>query len=389
MGNQKLVDVHVPVRILSGIGSHRKTAEKIKELGKTRVLVVTDRGVVKAGKLEMLTTNLKSAKIDYLVFDEVLPDPPIANVEKAVDIARKEKVDLLIGMGGGSSIDVAKAVRIVAPNGGSVKDWVGARLEYPVPFLELISIPTTAGTGSEASSSSVITDVEKRTKLVLKSPKIFSTLAILDSEMLAGIPAEIAAHTGLDAISHAVENYVSRNRTFVTQALSLWAIRILFKNFPRFVANTQDLEAGQEMLQGSCIAGFAMTTGGLGLVHAMSHPIGTYCKVSHGLACGVCLPHVVEYNIPADPEGYAEIALSINPHHAADYRGSAKLAHKVVDEIKAIMTDINVPRRISEAGHKLDISEPIIEETLASFMSQVNPRTVTREKVIDILNKIK
>jgi alcohol dehydrogenase class IV len=389
MSFYRTVEMYVPVKVVSGIGSTKVLAEKVKELGKSRPLIITDKGVVKAGKLEIVRKHLKSAGIDCIVFDEALPDPPISNVDEAVEQARSEKVDLIIGLGGGSALDVAKAVRVVSPNEGKVSDWIGLHLDYPKRPLDLISIPTTAGTGSEVSSASVVTDEKKEMKVVLKSPRIFSTIAILDSEMLSGMPPRIAAETGFDAITHAVENFVSRNRNFMTQALALRAITILFKNLRRFVCNTNDLETGMEMLNGCALAGIAMTTGGLGLAHAIGHPVGTHCKISHGLACGISLPHVVQYNIPADTKSFAEIALAINPHHAADYLGPASLADRVLLEIESLMEDIEIPKTLKEAGKNLEITEAIIQESSTSFLAQLNPRTVSRDKVIDILNKIK
>lgn len=389
MSHQKIVEMYVPVKILSGVDSTKLIPEKIKQLGKERPLIVTDKGVAEAGKLELINNILKSAGIECLLFDEVLPDPPIQNVEKAVTLARNEKVDLIIGLGGGSSIDAAKALRVVAPNKGSVKDWVGPYPDYPVPPLDLISIPTTAGTGAEVSSGAVLTDEEKKMKVVLKSPRIFSTIAVLDPEMLAGMPTRIAAETGFDAISHAVENYVSRNRNFVTQALALRAVTILFGNLGRFVADTGNPDHAMAMLNGCALAGIAMTTGGLGLAHAIGHPVGTHCKVSHGLACGLSLPHVVEYNIAAVPEAYDEIALAINPHHALAYQGPGSLAPLVLSEIEGLMEQVELPRTLSQAGKQLQISDVIIDEASTSFLAQLNPRRVSREKVIEILNKIK
>jgi alcohol dehydrogenase len=389
MSDQKVVEMYAPVNVVSGIGSIRVIPEKIKALGKKRVLIITDKGVTDAGKMELIGGHLKEAAIDYVVYDQAQPDPPISNVDQAVEFARKEKADLVLGLGGGSPMDVAKAVRVVTPNEGLTNDWVGLHLTYPVEPLPLISVPTTAGTGAEVSSGSVVTDEEQKMKVVLKSPKIFSTVAVLDPQMLDGMPSHIAAETGLDAVTHAVENYVSRNRNFMTQALALRAIGILFQNLPKFVADTGNLKCGLKMLEGCTLAGIAMTTGGLGLAHAIGHPVGTHCKISHGLACGLSLPYVVEYNIPADPEAFTEIALAINPHHMLEYAGPDAIAYRVLDEISLLMDNIEMPRTLSEAGKELVITDEIIEEASTSFLAQLNPRSVSRKKVEEILKKIK
>jgi alcohol dehydrogenase class IV len=379
---------HFPVKIISADGCLRDLGNEVDRLKARRPLIVTDPGIVAAGIVDKITGPLKEKGIPYSVFESVEPDPKIRNVAEAAEVIKKEGHDLLIGLGGGSSIDAAKAAAILSVNAIDLREFQGPREQYPNKPLPLIAIPTTAGTGSEVSSASVIVDEEKQYKMYFKSPQIFAKVVFLDASVLVGIPGPIAAATGIDTLTHALESFLNPNRTAASEALSIGSIELVFKNLRAFVANTQRRENAQNMLNASWLAGVSMTTAGLGLVHALAHPLGVKGRIHHGLACALLLPHVMRFNWLADSDRYLALALAMDWTIRAEYLKPADVGQKVIEEVENLQVDIGIPMRLSDIRISLDNIPDIVDEAYHSFLNQVNPRQASKEDLERIINNI-
>jgi alcohol dehydrogenase class IV len=379
---------HFPVKIISAFGCLNSLGDEIERLGGRKPLIITDPGIVSAGIVDKITRLLKGKELPYAVFEEVEPDPKIRNVMAAVKMIKKGGHDLLVALGGGSSIDASKAASIFSANEVDPREFQGPRASYPKKPLPIITIPTTAGTGSEVSSASMIVDEEKKYKMYFKSPEIFAQVAFLDAEVLAGIPGPIAAVTGADTLSHAFESFLNPNRTFASEMASLGSIEIVFKHFRGFVANTRNTERAQNMMNASCLAGIAMTTAGLGLVHALAHPLGVKGRISHGLACALLLPHVLRFNWIAELNQFLRVALAADWTIRSENSREKDVVLRVIEEVECLLKDVGLPKHLSEISVSLDDVQTIVDEASNSFLNQVNPRQASRKDVEEILRKI-
>ena len=380
---------HFPVKIVSAVGCLAGLGDEVNRLGVVKKpLIITDPGIIDAGIVDRVTGALKEKKISHAVFEGVEPDPKIRNVTEAVEMIRKGKHDLLIGLGGGSSIDAAKAAAILAANEVNLREFQGPREAYPQKPLPLITIPTTAGTGSEVSSAAVIVDEDQNYKMFFKSPQLFAQVALLDAEVLVGIPSHIAAATGADTMTHAIESYFNPNLTFVSEAASLGSIELVFSNLRAFVGNTKKKDNAQNMLNASCLAGIAMTTAGLGLVHALAHPVGVRGHVGHGMACALLLPPVLRFNWIASPDRYLRLALAVDWTIRVEYDKARDTAWQVIQEVEDLFADIGLPKRLRDINASLDDTAAVLEEAYNSFLNQVNPRQASKEDLEMIIGEI-
>lgn len=374
-----------PVKIISSAGCLSELKKEISSIGKQKPLVVTDPGIVDAGILDKLVSYFKEFNIEYGVFEEVEPDPKVHNVKKAVKRIKSGNFDLVIGLGGGSAIDAAKASCVLANNDIDLVEYQGPKENYPQNPLPLITIPTTAGTGSEVSSAAVIVDEKMNYKMFFKSPQIFSKVAFLDSDLLMGIPNSIAAETGADALTHAFESFFNPNANFVTEQASLGAIELIFANLRAFVADTRNQTRAQQMLNASCLAGIAMTTAGLGLVHGIAHPLGVRGRIGHGLACGMLLPHILHFNWLADPERFLKLACPIDWTIRVQYPRDRDASLQVIKEVEILLQDIGIPKNLSDVNVTLEDSGKVIEEAYNSFLNQINPRPARKKELEEIV----
>lgn len=379
---------HFPVKIISGEGCLSILADEVNQLGAQRPLIVTDPDIVSAGIVDKVIGPLKIKRILYKLFDSVEPDPEMGHVVKAAEAVKKGNHDLIIALGGGSSIDAAKAASILAVNDVDLRDLQGPRDAYPAEPLPIITVPTTAGSGSEVSSAAVIVDEEKKFKMYFKSPQIFSKVAFLDARAVAGIPAHIAAATGADTLTHAVESFFNPNRTLVTEAASLRATEIVFSSLRHFVHNTRDLKSAQDMLHASSLAGIAMTTAGLGLVHAMAHPLGVKGHIPHALACALLLSPVLRFNRPAVSDRFLRLAQSIDWKIPAGNTGKSDVSDQVIKAVEELLSDIGIPKRLSDTNATLEDIPGLIAEACDSFLSQVNPRPASKADIESIIQQI-
>jgi alcohol dehydrogenase class IV len=297
----------IPTAIEFGLGSVRMVAEHVKTLGGTKAFLVGDPGVVQAGVIDRLIEPLQAAGIPYVIFSDIEPDPDIASVEKGAELAKQEGCDLVIGVGGGSSLDTAKAIGIMLTNEGHIRDYVGIH-KVKRQAAPVIAVPTTAGTGSEVTIWSVLSDKKEKVKLSVGSPYNCPALALCDPELTVTLPPHITAATGMDALTHALESYVNKATQPISEGLALQAMKMIARSLRLAVVQGENLQARSDMLMASLIAAMAFNSTRLGLAHALALPLGAHFQIPHGTVNAILLPEVMQYNVIGNPMKYAEIA---------------------------------------------------------------------------------
>ncbi|MDI3535147.1 MAG: hypothetical protein PWQ82_1512 [Thermosediminibacterales bacterium] len=378
MLQDKISIFRMKTNVVYGNNAVDNTGVYVRELKGTRVLIVTDPGIKKAGLLERLEKTLKEADINYTVFDEVVPNPPIEVVEKGIEVARKAEVDLFIAIGGGSSMDVAKAINILYTNGGHIKDYAGVE-KVEKPTLPLIAIATTCGTGSEVTWSSVITDPEEEFKFAILSSQNIPEIAIIDPTLMAKLPPKLIASTGMDALTHAIEAYVSAKAQPFSDALAIYAIELISDNLRKAVHYQDNLENISKMAIASTIAGAAFTNGLLGLVHAMAHPLGGMFNIPHGIANAILLPYVMKFNLVANPEKFARIAKVMGEN--IEGLNEREAAEKALQAVIKLSTDVGIPTNLKEVGMDPSKIDKLAADSMKSGNVFSNPRKNTIEDV--------
>ena len=370
------IDVfRIPTRISFGRGVALTLADPLRQVGAKKVLLVTDPGVRKAGLVAPIEERLRDAKIPYDIYDEVVPDPGVAEVQRCFERAREAGADAFVAVGGGSSIDTAKMAAVLLTNGGTVLDYVGLD-KVPKPAAPVVAIPTTAGTGAEITINSVIADPEQHKKLVIISPNATALFALEDPEMTMSLPPFITAITGMDTLVHAIESYVNKSTYRTTQLLALEAIRDAGWALTRAVKDGTDIEAREAMLRAVVNASLAFSNTRLGNVHAMALPLGGWCHVAHGTAVAVLLPHVMEFNRSAAPERYAEVGQALG----VEVDGGAAAVKRVFD----LNEEIGIGSHLAKYGATEDAIPSMAKDAMLSGNVLVNPRP-TEQKDIEAL----
>jgi alcohol dehydrogenase class IV len=344
-GEKNIYTFYLPTRIIHGANSVLETGGVFKDLGASRALVVTDKGVNKAGLLTSVTEALERSKIPYFVFDDVEENPDSDTIKKGSEFALWEKCDGIVVLGGGSALCAARGIGVVVANGGKIEDYAGLN-KAAKPPLSLIAIPTTAGSGAEVSQFIVLKDKENHTKFVAGSPLYFPKVAILDPMLLLTLPFWQTAVSGIDALTHAIEAYLTTLTTPITDALALSAIHEIFNNL-RTAASTDDLEAKEACLIGSTMANMACGNARLGLIHAMTNPMEGRFNISHGEAVGILLPYVMEFNLPASHDRFAILAKTMG--RTETQRSMRDLSAQAIVAVKELFVDLNFPRKYSDS----------------------------------------
>ena len=362
-------------RILMGAGVLAQTAAEVKRLKAGRVLIVTDKGLVAAGIASRLESVLTEAGISWTRFDEVEPDPRFEIAVRAVEAAKSEKAELVIGIGGGSPLDIAKVCAILATNTKPVSELFGIDM-VPEAGLATILIPTTAGTGSEVTPIAILSDEHEKLKKGIVSPRLFPAVAILDPELTLGMPPGVTAATGLDALIHAVEAFTSKNANSISDVFARQAMRLVFGNIRKAYANGEDLAARAGMLEGSLLAGMAFANAGVTAVHAFAYPIGAEFHIPHGVANSIMLPPVMEFNMLGNLPKFAEIAGIFGESPGG--LNERERARGMVKAISELVDDLRIPRHLIEFGvadhHIPALAQGVMKVTrlLAN-----NPRRIT------------
>nr|WP_296100076.1 iron-containing alcohol dehydrogenase [uncultured Mediterraneibacter sp.] len=352
----------VPQNITVGKGSLAKLPEVAKKSGGSHAFLMSGPHLAKMGLVEKAAESLKVAGIAVDTFTEIEGNPSVETVDKATAAFKESGADFIVAFGGGSPMDVAKAVGVTAKYGGSITEYEGAN-KVPGPIIPLIAIPTTAGTGSEVTAFSVITDHSRDYKLTVFSYEILPAYAILDAELLTTAPASVAAACGIDAFIHAEEAYISTAASPFSDAMAEKAMSLIGKNIRRFVANRGDIEAAEAMLVGSLFAGIAFSFARLGNVHAMSHPVSAFFDVPHGVANAVLLPVIAEYNALADHGRYLTIYNDISPVPAYEEEFESMM---LVDAIRELCGEIGIPANLTEAINNASKTGPVSAEEIES-----------------------
>jgi alcohol dehydrogenase len=370
-----------------GVGAVKMCGEKIKALGGTKPLIVTDKGIVKFGILKMVTDVLDAAGMSYAVFDETIPNPTDKNVHDAVDLYKKEGCDSLITLGGGSSHDCGKGVGFVTANGGKIHDFEGVD-KSTKPFPPYVAINTTAGTASEMTRFCIITDLSRHVKMAIVDWRCTPGIAINDPVLMMGMPPRLTAATGMDALTHAVEAYVSTIATPMTDACAEKAIELVFKFLPKAVANGADMEARDMMAYAEYLAGMAFNNASLGHVHAMAHQLGGFYDLPHGECNAILLPHVEKFNLIACIDRLAYLAKLIGEPVAGISNRAA--ADVFLDAIRRLSADIGIPTGLVEMGkfYGKDVKASDIPTMTGNAQkdacSFTNPRCATDKDVVAI-----
>jgi alcohol dehydrogenase class IV len=381
MISERSFELYCPTKVKFGAGISSKAGEELKNLKARKVLVVVDSGIVAAGFLDDILLSLKKADLPYVVFDEVEVNATLSKVLKASELQKRENCDFLLCIGGGSTIDTGKGIGCLATNPGPLLDYEGPE-KYHNPPIPSIAIPTTAGTGSELSFGAVLYDKEREYKFSFRSTMQIPKVALLDPLLLKSLPPNVAAATGMDALSHCVEAFVSKWATHLTDAYCRENFYLIGKYLRRFVSNPSDIEAASGMLQASAMGSMAFNTARLGLVHAMASPLGVHFHLPHGTACAVLMPPVIRFNLMANPEKYIQMAEALEG--SVEGRLEMDRALCAVSALERLMSDIDI-RFDFDADQITDEKlSKMADQSLSSGMQMTNPRNATKQDVIRV-----
>ncbi len=372
----------LPAMVLAGVGSVEKIADEVRRLGGARPLLITDMGVRRAGLADRVLGLLSAGDLKGEVFDQVEAEPSFENVDLCLEALRRGNHDLVIGLGGGSAMDVAKATAMLSTNGGDLRDCVGVD-RVAQPSLPLIQVPTTAGTGAEVTFNAIFTDRHDHLKKGIVSPHLLAGCAIVDPALTLTTPPGVTAASGMDALTHAIESYTARRATPHTDIYALDAIRLAAAHLRTACYNGSNLEAREGMLMGSFFAGVSLANAGVGAVHALAYPLGGQFGVPHGLANALLLPYVMEANYMADLDRFATVAEAMGAGVALLTRREA--AYRVVEETRQLGADVGIPARLRDLEVPRDALEGMA--TAASAIGRLldnNPRRLDRAAILRI-----
>lgn len=373
----------VSSNVVFGRDAAKKLPEILKEYKAKNVMVVYDAGVKMAGIATKVLEEIENADVKITVFDGVIPNPTNEVVEEAAEIAKKENIDVFVAVGGGSSIDLTKAVNILMTNPGPIGRYGGIGMVKEA-VLPLIAIPTTAGTSSEITNVVALTDTEAVCKYVIIDNKIVADKVIADPEFTRTMPPSVTAATGMDAITHAVESYISNMSTPLTEYHSLKGLQIFYENLPKAVADGNDMQAREQMMLGCIIAGFGFSNANLGLVHGIAHTLSAHFHLAHGMANATVLPYVMEYNADSCPEKMVELAKAIQLPVSGNLDEDKLLLSK---ELLKLTKTLGI-KTLSEQGIKEEDLSMLADDVLKDPVLGFNPKQgVTKEDVLDILRK--
>ncbi len=369
---------HVPTKIIFGSGSLSQLKRIVEEdLSVSRLFLVTDPGIMNTGIAETVLSQVQFAE----VFDQVEQNPKSTTVNKTAEIVRTIKPDLIIGLGGGSSMDAAKAIALLATNPGTIQDYEGKQ-KYSHPPLPVLAIPTTCGTGSEVTWVSVITDTDRMFKMSIKGPDMFPKVALVDPDVLLTLPRSLIASTGMDALTHALEAYTAKPRTVITDMIAVKALQLIFESLENAYNDITNKEAREKIMLGSTLAGMAFGNSDVGAVHCIAESIGGLYDVPHGVANSIFLPFVMEFNLPVVKERYAHIARIAGTREKDD----AVAAQNLIEKVKAVSRSLDIPSFKSLAIRESQFPE-IAQRSVQNNSNPSNPRKITAADYGEILTR--
>lgn len=364
-----------------GPGSLGQLADILKNIGAQYVLVVTDKGIVNAGIAGKVIEVAERVCARTEVFDEIEPDPKDITVTACADKYKNDRPDAIIAVGGGSCMDFGKAVNVLLYNDGTIQDYKNQWDAIPNPTGTLVTIPTTAGTGSELTDFAVISDTTTRQKVNLIGKSVVASQAIVDPELTLGLPAGITAATGLDALTHAIESYACKTPNDLSDMLSLKAVNLIYNNLKTCVTEPENLEARSAVMMGSMLAGCSFANALLGLVHGIAHPLGAIWHVPHGVANAFGLPYVLEYEIPVEGDRI------VNVGKAMGLPAEGLTPENVIEAIKELERAVQVPM-MADYGVKEEDLDRLADLAMQEMGYVCNPVQPTKEELIEILKKM-
>jgi alcohol dehydrogenase len=370
-------DFHPLTRVVSGAGALARLGALARELGGSRALLVTDPGLEAAGHPQRALAALREAGLEVFLFDGVEENPSTRHVEAGLDEAKRRAVNLLVAVGGGSAMDCAKGINFLLSNGGRMEDYKGFG-KASRPMLPSIGVPTTAGTGSEAQSYALIADEKTHLKMACGDRKAAFRVALLDPEVTVSQPRAVTAVTGIDALSHALESYVSLRHNLLSQAFAREAWRLLEANLEVVLERPGDLEARGAMQLGAHLAGLAIENSMLGACHACANPLTAHYGLTHGVAIGVLLPHVIRFNAPAAGGLYGDLAHEVGLANGDLSAAAEVLARRVGDLLRAA----GLPAKLSACGVSPGIFPVLAEEAAQQWTGRYNPRPVSEADLL-------
>jgi alcohol dehydrogenase class IV len=368
-----------PGALITGTGSAAKIGEEAKKLGATKVLIVTDKIIQQTGLISKISDPLQNVDLPFDVIDEVIPEPPFENLEQIASKIEGKGYDLLIGIGGGSVLDVTKVLSVMLTNKGDVRDLVGIeKVKHPgVPF---ILVPTTSGTGSEVTYNAIFTDTRDMVKKGIVSPFLLPSVAIVDAELTLTVPPAVTAATGMDALVHAVESYTAIRANDLTDGIALQAIKLISGSLRQAVYNGKDIKAREDMAMGSLLAGISLGNAGVGAVHALAYPLGGKFKVPHGVANSLLLPFVMKYNVVANLEKFAEVAKAMGER--VEGLSLREAADRAVSAMAKLSEDVGIPASLKDVGvAQTDIPALAEEASKIDRLLNNNPRWLTVKEI--------
>lgn len=365
-----------------GRGARKVLPEEIKKRGYSKVFVVTDKALIEAGVTHKVTEILEKSNIEYMVYDEVKPNPTIKNVQDGIEKCQKYETDVIVAVGGGSAIDTAKAISIVMTN-PEFSDIVSLNgvANTKNKGLPLIALPTTAGTAAEVTINYVITDEDKEVKMVCIDPHDIPIIAIVDSELMETMPKSLAAATGMDALTHAVEGYITKGAWEMSDMFHLKAIELIFKYLPDAV-NNKNPEAIEKMGLAQYIAGMGFSNVGLGIVHSMAHQLGAVYDTPHGLANAILLPYVMRYNGAVCSDRFANILKILGI--STDNMTKNEIIATFINKIKELSVAVGITQKLSDVGVKKEDIPMLAKKAMKDPCKPGNPRDPSVEDIIEI-----
>ncbi|EJT5923354.1 L-threonine dehydrogenase [Clostridium perfringens] len=374
----------MPAISLMGADCLKDAGDQLGELGFKKALIVTDKVLGQIGIVKKVTDVLDNKNIEYAIYDETKPNPTVKNVNDGLALLKEKECDFVISLGGGSAHDCAKGIALLATNGGEIKDYEGVD-KSKKPQLPMVGINTTAGTGSEMTLFAIITDEERHIKMALVDKHLTPIIAVNDPMLMLAMPKSLTAATGMDALTHAIEAYVSTSATPITDACAEKAIELISNYLVNAVENGQDVEARDMMAYAEYLAGMAFNNASLGYVHAMAHQLGGFYNLPHGVCNAILLPHVQEYNKATSASRLAKIAkiMGGNIEGLTDEQG----ADLCIDMIKSLSQTIGIPEGLGVLGVKESDFETLATNALNDACSLTNPRKGNLEEVIAIFRK--
>ncbi|MFF2854768.1 iron-containing alcohol dehydrogenase [Peribacillus sp. NPDC058002] len=383
-----LFSIFMGTKLVFGKDVAKNVGEELVKLGSKKTMIVTDKGIINAGLLEVILSSITTSELEYVIYNEVPSNPPAATVEKGVNVFKQHNCDSFVAVGGGSAMDACKAISIMSENDGHVIDYdIGGRT-FTKQGSPVITIPTTSGTGSEVTQWAVITDKKRNWKASIGSPLMAPTVSLVDPMLTIGLPPAITAATGVDALTHAIEAYTTKaaitGSSPITDALALEAIRLVGNSLRKAYAQGDNYKARENTMLGSTIAGMAFPQIGLGSTHGLAHPLGGYYDVPHGVANAILLPYIMNFNLLTCPERFANIARVLGEN--IEGLSPMEAAEKSVVAVKKLVKDVNIPTLKSFDVNPEDFTH-LAEDAIQDQTAKDNPRRTTLQDAINLYNQ--